>query len=1153
MSRPTLRCSAAMLLIAGLSSIAGTQASAAARSTGAVMPKPVVYPYLVTPQDYPEYYRRDTPPTTWELYDFRMSVENPAWFVQGAGKKNRYDRLGGPVSPDPYPNGRTAGTFESLFHSPFEPSNRPVFNEAQIDQLVDRGGFLGSSGFKPFRVNLSSSSKNYRGNPDVDRAYAVGMGMLYEKVGAKLTGLKFGEADATYFNLSANAGYMFPFSRERAKHVQPFNEHLWFFADQIGYRVRGHNNDSGYHYLAKENVLTQNGSQVLNYKGQNQRFIFMWQRGVAKQYGLLSELQWSGRGWTSKLRQQYYAAYLANIAAVGTEFGLTEGSKTNKFSDFGTMVWYGQKFIEDNPNPGALQTPIAFLLDYGNGWRPAHHSNTFRIWNIMKYSRGDYQTYAHFAQAYPNFDNGKTDYYNEQIAVTSRGAQRYALADTPYGDSFDVLLTDVRQDVLNQYAVVVATGDYEMNLETVRDRIETYVSQGGQFVCTGEIAKQIWPENYGSNTTTIPARARLRWVKGRKNVTEKNAFDVLNVSTMPAGAQVLCKYRSTPVVIEYPIGQGTVTVSLSRYGTRKDAKSINWDPQLDPQKNNEFIDPLSKVKHPFVAHYQDLLDEKYKAVQLFDVGDSMGVQYMVCKSNDLGMYTIGVFNDTKTQKTFEINSHIGSIQSIEEVQLLDEFIKSTDHFYPGNTSNPGVNDDTHIAAGEVRLFRVTVNEDNDQLRTLDKLQPGDAPDGKLLATDDIANINAKIREWPSFFYFFNGFKVSGEDLRNYDKSKLIKDARWLNFNDVQFVVDARDLTDEADLLNVLDKMTVLEHATDLVVAGQFTNLEDAADDASINLHNGLPASISLVDYNNAPNMMADITVIDLDYDKWDDIYHDKKRILDEMSNTDLRGEEFEDPILNIVAVPDWKRNRMLALRGIADLKDAIADVPNFFDHFGGVMVDADYIRSADMVKVQADKQLLDDANMQLIVDFSAQMDHYSTITMFPENGFVYQNGLAYMEDVFDKMQVLGANKAVIFICASDGNSSYWQSSVTEMCNLAATRGITLCFRNRTSWSKSTNYLTEFKKTASNIKLALSTAHYPRAVYVYARNTSIDSGVILLSKASSDTANTVLHPVSATGFSSIYETWANTTSLPIVLEAEYLNDAELQADIDKMYW
>ncbi|WP_432797165.1 hypothetical protein [Poriferisphaera sp. WC338] len=1007
-----------------------------------------------------------------------------------------------------------------------------------------KDGLLGSSGFKPFRVNIKSSSQNYRGKPEVHRAYANGMGQLYDILGQNLLGLKFGEADATFYNHSPT--YMYPFSRKRENLVKPFQDHLWFFADQIGYRVRGHNNDSGYHYLAKENTFTQSGSQILVYKGQDLRSTLAWHRGANKQYGLLSELQFSGRGWTATQRRQFYAAYLANVALLATEFGLTKGSDTNEYSDFGEMVWQGIDFVNNNPSPGTLQTPVAFMLDYDNGWRPWHHSKTFRIWNVMRYNLGDYQTYAHFAEAYPNYDNGDVDKYE----TNNRRAQRYAMADTPYGDSFDILLNDARQDVLNKYAVVVASGDFNTHLESTREKIESFVQQGGQFIVTGENAKKLWPDmNIGQTVTTVPKRARIVWANNpRKRVVESYEFELLSIGSIPAGASVKGTYQGTPVVIEYPMGAGTITISLSRYGTRKNENTVKWSPGFS-NSNTEFMNPLSRVKHPLVGHYREMLIEKFKASRLFDVGGQLGVQYMVCKTENPNEYTIGVFNDTKTSKYFKITSHIGTILSEQELTLTDLFLKTRSDFYPQNVS-PGLSDATHIEAGDVRLFRVLVDENG--VNTKNKISPENQPVGKLLALDTPANLRYKISTWPSFFYHFNGFKLTGTALRNYSKAKLIEDAVWLNYNNMQLVVDARDLSNEDDLLDVLDKMKVLTHSSHVLVNGFYPNLMTEIVNTSIALSIGSSSDINLIDHNAAPNASASVNVLDLDYEKWDDIYHDVKKAFYSSTNIGLRGQVFVVPNPSVQSVSNFKRNRLLAFRKVDDVKEAIEDTPGFFSHFGGLMVEAEYLRQSDDKKCLEEKQYLDTTNLRMIVDLSPQMDHYSTISMYSQTGSVYQRGLIYITDVFDKMQMMGLDLAVINVCAEDNNKQYWIDGLEEMCQLAAARGITLCARNRGSWNTAKGWISDLSGTVSNLKIAATTAIKNTAARSAFSDQSI-TGVILLANSDGNHVNRVPFPISASGFSTIYSNYAISTSLPIVLEAEYLDQSELDADIAQLFW
>ena len=96
------------------------------------------------------------------------------------------------------------------------------------------------------------------------------------------------------------------------------------------------------------------------------------------------------------------------------------------------------------------------------------------------------------------------------------------LVDSPYGDSFDVLLSNVSLDVLKAYPVVVCLGEHEF-LPATCDRLSQYLKGGGRLFVTYSQAEQLgtrWDEfrqagqveRYGLDKQDLPSTIETaRW------------------------------------------------------------------------------------------------------------------------------------------------------------------------------------------------------------------------------------------------------------------------------------------------------------------------------------------------------------------------------------------------------------------------------------------------------------------------------------------------------------------------------------------------------------------------------------------------------------------------------------------------------------------
>ena len=108
-------------------------------------------------------------------------------------------------------------------------------------------------------------------------------------------------------------------------------------------------------------------------------------------------------------------------------------------SEFGTAMKAWHAYTQKYPERGLPYTPIAFLVDPGQGWRPRED-----IYGIWPRQRGALGMEGVFAHVFPY--GGRVDF------------ERGYLANGPYGDIFDVLTDEAKADALHGYAVVWPLG-----------------------------------------------------------------------------------------------------------------------------------------------------------------------------------------------------------------------------------------------------------------------------------------------------------------------------------------------------------------------------------------------------------------------------------------------------------------------------------------------------------------------------------------------------------------------------------------------------------------------------------------------------------------------------------------------------------------------
>ena len=103
-----------------------------------------------------------------------------------------------------------------------------------------------------------------------------------------------------------------------------------------------------------------------------------------------------------------------------------------------------------HPDRGVMYTPVAFMLDFYNGWNMPRHlyrGDKYKIWGKFPYEKGDYLIDDVFRMVWPGYED--CSYLRNE---------RGFLTPTPYGDIFDVITNRCHPEVLKQYSARDAAG-----------------------------------------------------------------------------------------------------------------------------------------------------------------------------------------------------------------------------------------------------------------------------------------------------------------------------------------------------------------------------------------------------------------------------------------------------------------------------------------------------------------------------------------------------------------------------------------------------------------------------------------------------------------------------------------------------------------------
>lgn len=245
---------------------------------------------------------------------------------------------------------------------------------------------------------------------------------------------------------------------------------------------------------------------------------FAFLRGASKEYGRLTSQGtsiWSRFGYNmyqdrrtdgangyglgphkgcslSLHRRLFFAGYTGGDSIVGSETSQFTADRLEsgapELSPLGRQHLEIRDFARRHPDRGVLYTPVAFMLDFYNGWNPPRHlyrADKYKIWGKLPYEKGDYLTDAVFRMVWPGYEDASY-LRNERGFVTP----------TPFGDIFDVVNNRCHPEVLKHYQALMLLGEVGLSPEVVAN-FRGFVEAGGDLILDAGNARALPPDLTG--------------------------------------------------------------------------------------------------------------------------------------------------------------------------------------------------------------------------------------------------------------------------------------------------------------------------------------------------------------------------------------------------------------------------------------------------------------------------------------------------------------------------------------------------------------------------------------------------------------------------------------------------------------------------------
>jgi len=399
--------------------------------------------------------------------------------------------------------------------------------------------------------------------------------ILLRVMGDRFLGYDNGEQDGRYIGAYADRG---TFSDRRGgwEDFQRWDEKIC--GDSMGYmNATGSLNFS--HYYAERGARTLGLETAQGLPSDTLMFAFL--RGAAKQYGRLTTQAtsiWNRFGYNmyhdrrtdgpngyglgprkgcslSLHRRLFFQSYTGGDSIVGTETSQFTGDRLEngapELSPLGAQHLAIERWVVRHPERGVLYTPVAFMLDFHNGWNMPRHlyrGDRYRVWGKLPYEKGDHLIDNVFRQVWPGYED--CSYLRNE---------RGFITPTPYGDLFDVLTNRAHPEVLRQYTSIMLLGDVELGPETAAG-LGAFVRSGGDLWLDASHAAQLGAGLTGvipgtGAEATVSARAGTREVWPEEPYTYR-AADL-------RGAQpCLVNEVGQAIQVMYPLGSGRVFTCL---------------------------------------------------------------------------------------------------------------------------------------------------------------------------------------------------------------------------------------------------------------------------------------------------------------------------------------------------------------------------------------------------------------------------------------------------------------------------------------------------------------------------------------------------------------------------------------------------------------
>ena len=270
----------------------------------------------------------------------------------------------------------------------------------------------------------------------------------------------------------------------------------------------------------------------------------------------------------------------------------------------------------------------------------------------MFYNKGDYQIDMFYREIFPGYED--CGYYHNE---------RGFLTPTPYGDIFDVLLSNVPSFVSNRYNLVILLGEVELKGELL-NKVKDFVKDGGSLILS---ACQIGEA--GLDVTGVEVTKKYKEAKKSYSIIDSKEFEEEDYSyqivRMKSAKILAINENKQPLITLQKYGKGKVIVITPEYGLGKEIK-------YDKPVFSEDDKPLHP-KYRFLKIVKHLIFPYIRDFNLVNIGGKP-IQYITNLTDEKDKLLLTLCNNEEKVWKGKIKVKGTKIKKIKE-WMVDEPVK----------------------------------------------------------------------------------------------------------------------------------------------------------------------------------------------------------------------------------------------------------------------------------------------------------------------------------------------------------------------------------------------------------------------------------------------------------------------------------------------